>query len=199
MQRTLARWVLLVAWVWLASPAQSEDSPEATLIRIDFDTLIVRGGRLEFYVREDFFGDCEPCLTPQHVNCEQSCYLKARNLSLICTHAVKGLSLGPFDRAERQNVLSDLLKTDSVIFATDQGESFLQGTRISSQSAGIEGVENFSIEIEGFRGLRPLVESSVTPGLESFQMRVGTRVLTAQLQLGIRSKFNDFIRQCPDG
>ena len=179
------------------SEAIPEEVEENVLNHREFDTLILNGTRLEMYVREDFSGDCAPCLMPHHVNCQGECYLKARNLSLVCSASVKGLSLGPFDRTERGKVLRDLYKTDSVIIATGEGETFLQGSRISSQSAGLEGMENFSVEIEGFRGFRSVLEQSVTAGLESFQIRVGTYVLSTQLRVDARSHFSDFIRQCP--
>lgn len=182
-------------------PAPIEPTETVLLEQQTFDTLIHDGSRLEFYHRADFLGergDCAPCLDPHHVNCPNSCYLTAINLSLICSAPIKGLSLGPFDRASRQRALNDLLLSDEIILATDEGEVALKAPRISSQSAGLEGTDNYSIELEGFSDFHKLLERAVTADLERFQMRVGHVVLALPLTAAHRTQFHAFLRQCPE-
>lgn len=185
-------------------PAPAPIEPRETILleHLTFDTLIHDNGRLEFYHLADFSGDryaCAPCLQPHHVNCPESCYLTASNLTLICTHKVMGLSLGPFDRANRQRTLNDLLLTDQVIVATAEGETALLGTRISSQSAFADAADSFSIEVEGFRMFKRALEQATTPDLESFQIRIGPHLISLPLSAAHRTLFNAFLRQCPEG
>ena len=184
-----------------AGPAPIEPLEIVLLEQQTFDTLIHDGTRLEFYHRADFLGDrgdCAPCLDPHHVNCPNSCYLTAINLSLICSAQIKGLSLGPFDRASRLRALNDLLLNDEIILATNEGEVALKASRISSQSAGLEGLDNFSLELEGFSDFHKLLERAVTADLERFQMRVGHVVLALPLTAAHRTRFHAFLRQCPE-
>lgn len=174
--------------------------PNPELSFLAFDTLIHRGPRLEFYRKLDF-GDanspCYPCLTPQHVNCPTQCYQQAANLTLICSREVHGISVGPFDRAERGRILADLLKADTVLVATLRGEEALHARRISSQLGDDTGSENFGLDVEGFEGMRNVLQRATAPEIEQFQIRVGPYVLSTILHVGNRDKFYDFLKQCP--
>lgn len=174
--------------------------PSNELSFIAFDTLILRGSRLEFFRKADF-GDanspCYPCLTPQHVNCPTQCYQQATNLTLICSHDVHGLSVGPFDRQERGRILADLMKTDKILVATLRGEETLHGRRISSQMGDDPSGENFGLDIEGFEGMKEVLWRATNQEIEQFQIRVGPYVLSTILQVGHRDKFYDFLKQCP--
>jgi hypothetical protein len=177
-----------------------EAIPRPELSFIAFDTLIHRGPRLEFFRKADF-GDanspCYPCLTPQHVNCPTQCYQQATNLTLICSREVRGLSVGPFDRAERGRILADLMKSDTVLVATLRGEEALHARRISSQMGDDAGGENFGLDVEGFEGMRDILRRATAPEIEQFQIRVGPYVLSTILHVGNRDKFYDFLKQCP--
>ena len=178
----------------------AEPGPETKLSFIAFDTLINRGPRLEFFRKADF-GDanspCYPCLIPQHVNCPAQCYQQATNLTLICSREIKGLSVGPFDRQERGRILSDLMKTDTVLVATLRGDETLHGRRISSQMGEDPGAENFGLDIEGFEGMKEVLWRATDHEIEQFQIRVGPYVLSSILHVGNRDKIYDFLKQCP--
>lgn len=174
-----------------------DESTLTVLSHIDFDTLIHRGPRLEFFRKADFNGACLPCLTPQHVDCPSLCYEHATNLTLICSSEIKGLSIGPFDRSERMRILEDLLKTDRILVATSRGEELLDATRISSQRGNDAGQSNFGLDLIGFTGMRDILMRATQTDISDFQIRVGPYVLSTQLHVGNRNKFDEFIRQCP--
>ena len=191
---------LLPLGVMSAEGPIMEATPEAKLSFIAFDTLILRGPRLEFFRKIDF-GDanspCYPCLTPLHVNCPTQCYQHATNLTLICSREIKGLSVGPFDRKERGRILADLMKADKVLVATLRGEETLMARRISSQMGDDPGGENFGLDIEGFEGMKDVLWRATDQEIEQFQIRVGPYVLSTILHVGHRDKFYDFLKQCP--
>jgi hypothetical protein len=174
--------------------------PKTGFSFIAFDTLIHRGSRLEFFRKEDFGNPnspCYPCLTPQHVNCPTQCYQEATNLTLICSHEVHGLSVGPFDRQERGRILSDLMKHDQVLVTTIQGDEALRARRITSQIGDDSVIENFGLDIEGFEGMREVLFRATAPEMEQLQIQVGPYMLTTILSVGTRDKFYDFLKQCP--
>ncbi len=200
-RKCLLTLLVLQSFVVLAEPRMEgpyvDERSLSALTHLDFDTLISRGDRLEFFRKADFEGPCLPCLTPQHVDCQAICYEQATNLTLICSANVQGLSIGPFDGKERTRILEDLLKTDRVLVATSRGEEALDALRISSQRGSDLSQPNYGLDLVGFRDFREILIRATTHEMTEFQIRVGPYVLSTQLHVGNRNKFDEFLRQCP--
>lgn len=162
------------------------------------DHVIERVDRVEFYRALDFGppgSACYPCLTPQHMKCPLLCYQQMPSLSLVCAAAVRGISIGPFDRRARGRLLEELLASDSVHFATAAGEESLTASRIAS-SAGTED-EHYAIDIEGLPGFKnTLVRASTAT--EQFTLKIGPQLYIVPLSPKVRDGFYRLLRQCPD-
>ena len=167
--------------------------PQALIL----DHAIERIDRIEFYRLSDFGppdSACHPCLSPQHIKCNTACYGSRPSLSLICSAKVKGLSIGPFTRAERWQILEELFKTDQVYFMTSAGEEVLEAPRVTSSTG--EDDSDYAIDIEGFEGLKnTLVRASAAP--EQFKVKIGPA--TYEVPLGEKTKdgLYRFLKQCP--
>ena len=176
-----------------ALPFNATD-PQKTLI---LDHAIERVDRIEFYRLSDFGppeSACHPCLSPQHIKCDTACYRGMPSLSLICSARVRGLSIGPFTRAERWQILEELFKTDQVSFLTAAGEEILEAPRVAS-SAG-EDDSDYAIDIEGFEGFKnTLVRASAAP--EHFQVKIGPAIYEMPLDPKIKDGLYRFLKQCP--
>ena len=172
----------------------AEDNPS-----VRFDHVIDRVDRLEFY-RIDDFGPpgsaCHECSSPQHVNCRASCYAEIPSLSLICSQRIRGLSIGPFDRAERGRILEELFKTDAITIFTDLGEELLDAPSISSESGDQE--EDYAIDIKGLEGFKNSLIRASSSDKEEFTVQVGKDDFIVPLNPKIRDGLHRFIRQCPD-
>ena len=161
------------------------------------DHAIERIDRIEFYRLSDFGppdSACHPCLSPQHIKCNTACYGSRPSLSLICSVKVRGLSIGPFTRVERWQILEELFKTDQVYFMTSAGEEVLEAPRVTSSTG--EDDSDYAIDIEGFEGFKnTLVRASAAP--EQFRVKIGPA--TYEVPLGEKTKdgLYRFLKQCP--
>lgn len=165
------------------------------------DHVIERIDRLEFYRLADFGppdSACHSCLTAQHVKCNSSCYTEIPSLSLICSLKVRGLSIGPFDREERNRILGELLLTDTVFMTTPAGEEALAAPRIVS-AAGYEE-DNYAIDIEGLdNGFKnTLIRASIADTPAQFSVRVGLQSYMVPVTAKVQDGLYRFLKQCPD-
>ena len=189
---------LFVGLVVLALKGQASLADE--IQSSNFDWPIQQGHRLEFYRQEDFgaVGDaCHVCLTPLHVNCPTACYQDLKNLSLICSASTQGISIGPYNRSDRNLMMNALLTNEQVIFANTFGEETIEIPKISSQSGDHE--DQYAIDLEGLEGLKNSLERATANELNQFSVRIGNEILTVTLEPKARSAFYHFLRQCPDG
>ncbi len=190
-------------WLWVSLAVfalQGESTLADEISSFSFDWPIQQGHRLEFYRQDDFgaAGDaCHVCLTPLHVNCPAACYRDLKNLSLICSASTRGISLGPFSRADRNLMMNALLINEQVIFANAFGEESIEIPKISSQSGDNE--DQYAIDLEGLEGLKNSLERATAHELNQFSVRIGTEILTVTLEPKARSAFYHFLKQCPDG
>lgn len=166
---------------------------------IRFDHVIERVNRLEFYRLADFGppgGNCNPCQIAQHVNCKKQCYTEITSLSLICTASLQGMSLGPYSREERGQVLGELYKTDRIQIFTGLGDEPLEIRSITSVSG--ENGEDYAIDLEGIEGFKnTLIRASALEN-EQFSIIVGNEIFLIPLSPRIRDGFQRLLRQCPD-
>ena len=175
-------------------PLLAEENPS-----IRFDHAIDHFDRLEFYRMDDFGppgSACHECSTPQHVNCNTSCYAEIPSLSLICSQRIRGISIGPFDRAERGLILNELFKSDAITISTDLGEESLDAPSISSESGNQD--EDYAIDIKGLEGFKNSLIRASSSDKEEFTIRVGTEDFIVPLNPKIRDSLQRFIKQCPD-
>ncbi len=167
---------------------------------LSFDWAIQQGHRLEFYRQDDFgaAGDaCNVCLTPLHVNCPTSCYRNIKNVSFICSASTRGISLGPYNRTDRNLMMNALFMNEQVIFANAFGEEPIEIPKISSQSGDSD--DQYAIDLEGLEGFKNILERATAQELNQFSVRIGTEILTVPLEPKARSAFYHFLKQCPDG
>jgi hypothetical protein len=194
-------WILairLLALSWLscavASNALGEDQPP-----IRFDHVIERINRLEFYRLADFGppgSDCHPCRIAQHVGCMDKCYAEITSLSLICTPTLKGMSVGPFTREERGQLLGELFKTDTVLITTALGDEPLAVRHITSASG--ESGDDYAIDLEGIEGFKNTLIRASSLDSEQFSIIVGNESFVIPLSPKIRDGFQRLLKQCPD-
>ena len=196
--RTLATSTWALALLSVASlnplPVLADENPS-----IRFDHVIDRVDRLEFYRMDDFGppgSACHECSTTQHVNCNASCYAEIPSLSLICSQRIRGISIGPFDRAERGRILDELFRTDAIKISTDLGEESLDAPSISSESGDQD--EDYAIDIKGLEGFKNSLIRASSSDKEEFTVQVGTEDFIVPLTPKIRDGLHRFIRQCPD-
>ena len=166
---------------------------------IHFDHVIERINRLEFYRLADFGppgSDCNPCQIAQHVNCNKQCYAEITSLSLICAAHLQGMSLGPYSREERGQMLGELFKTDTIQISTGLGDEPLEIRNITSVSG--EKGEDYAIDLEGIEGFKnTLIRASALEN-EQFSIIVGNETFLIPLSPKIRDGFQRLLRQCPD-
>ena len=188
----------LTAGLWLGGAVVTSTSGEERP-PIRFDHVIERVNRLEFYRLADFGppgSDCNPCQIAQHVNCKEQCYSEITSLSLVCAAHLQGMSLGPYSREERGQVLGELFKTDAIQITTGLGDEPLEVRKVSSVSG--ESEEAYAIDLEGIEGFKnTLIRASALEN-EQFSIMVGNENFLIPLSPKIRDGFQRLLRQCPD-
>ena len=182
----------LVLGLLFVQTGWADEAPEP------FDHVLDYGSRLEFY-RLSGFGppgsDCHVCRTPQHVNCDQTCYEEMPSLTLICSRDTKAVSIGPFDRAERIKLLDELFKTDAIEISTPLGYEPLEARRVVSVLG--DNSPDSSIDIEDLDGLKNAL-TRASGANENFFVKIGTEAYKIPLTVKIQESLYRFLKQCPD-
>ncbi len=173
------------------------DSPELEPVILDFP--IFRGERLEFFRRADFSNfdpACRPCLVPQNVNCPSMCYQQLPSLTLVCAGEIRAISLGPLNRAFRGKILSELFKTDAMVWMTSEGEDITLVRTIRSEAG--EQPDQYAVDLEGIDGFKNALIRSTPADFSELNLKIGPQPYTIPLDARVRGAVHDFVRQCPN-
>lgn len=195
MSRLLFLSVLLLFWFQPTMGAGPE-SPDFEPVILDFP--IFRGERLEFFRRADFSNfdpACRPCLVPQNVNCPLICYQQLPSLTLVCAGEIRAISLGPLNRGFRGKILSELFKTDAIVWMTSEGEDATPVRTVRSEAG--EEPDQYALDLEGIDGFKNALIRSTPPEFSELNLKIGPQPYTIPLDARVRSAVHDFLRQCP--